>query len=198
MKNPLNFPVSFTSNLARIILFFSPRYVGLPTATEASFKVRAKAPCLHYFSCCFSLRWFRFELWTWTSLLQCFPFSASVCVSCKWMEINYIFLPVQIWPSWMAITPAGYGAVRDSDGLMSLLARKQMREEIPSQSILVFFSLAAAILCLDLVRFLQLQLVKDRSSPLYLPSLCLALSFVSTVGASDSSHWTNSAQIYKL
>lgn len=73
-----------------------------------------------------------------------------------------------------------------------------MREEIPSQSILVFFSLAAAILFLGLIRFLQLQLVKDRSSPPYLPSLCMALSFASIVGATDSPHRTNSAQTYKL
>lgn len=64
---------------------FFPCYVGLPTATEASFKVGAKTSCSHYFSWCFSLRWFCFKLWTQTSCLQCFPFSASVCVSCKWM-----------------------------------------------------------------------------------------------------------------
>lgn len=63
---------------------FFPYYMGLPTATEASFKVEAKTSCLHYFSWCFSLRWFCFKLWTQTSCLQCFPFSASVCVSCKW------------------------------------------------------------------------------------------------------------------
>lgn len=62
MKNPLNFPVSFTPNLAGIILFFFPCHFGLPTATEASFKVKAKVPCSHYFSCCFSLRWFCFKL----------------------------------------------------------------------------------------------------------------------------------------
>lgn len=39
-----------------------------------------------------------------------------------------------------------------------------MQEEIPSQSILALFSLAAAILFLDPIRFLQLQLVGDTSS----------------------------------
>lgn len=71
---------------------------------------------------------------------------------------------------------------------MSLLACNQMQEEIPSQSILVLFSLAAAILFLDLSRFLQLQLVGDTSSPPYLPSLCTALSFTSILGVSNSSH----------
>lgn len=47
---------------------------------------------------------------------------------------------------------------------MSLLACNQMQEEIPSQSILALFSLAAAILFLDPIRFLQLQLVGDKSS----------------------------------
>lgn len=39
-----------------------------------------------------------------------------------------------------------------------------MQEEISSQSILALFSLAAAILFLDTIGFLQLQLVGDTSS----------------------------------
>lgn len=53
---------------------FFPCYIGLPTATEANFKVGAKPSCLHYSSWCFSLRWFCFKLWAQTSCLQCFPF----------------------------------------------------------------------------------------------------------------------------
>lgn len=47
---------------------------------------------------------------------------------------------------------------------MSLLACNQMQEEISSQSILALFSLAAAILFLDTIGFLQLQLVGDTNS----------------------------------
>jgi len=42
-----------------------------------------------------------------------------------------------------------------------------MQEEIPSQSILPFFSLAVAVLVLDLIRFLKRQLVDDMSNPPY-------------------------------
>jgi len=62
---------------------FFPCYTSLPTATEASFKAGAKTSRSHYFLWCF--RWFCFKLWTQTSCLLCFLFSASVRVSCKWM-----------------------------------------------------------------------------------------------------------------
>lgn len=64
MKNPLIFPVAFTPNLAGTLgpNAFFPCYVGLPTSTEASFKVEAKTSRLRYFPWCFSLRWFCFKL----------------------------------------------------------------------------------------------------------------------------------------
>lgn len=92
-----------------------------------------------------------------------------VCVSCKWTQINCVFLPLWMWPSWMAITPAGCSEVRDSDGLIYSFNPQQ--EETPSQNILAFFSLAVAIVFLDLVRFLQVWL-DDMSNPPYPPSLC--------------------------
>lgn len=52
MKNPLNFPVTFSPKLAGTLgpdPFF-PCYIGLPTATETSLKVGAKPSCSHYFS----------------------------------------------------------------------------------------------------------------------------------------------------
>lgn len=172
----LNFPVTFTPNLAGTLgpNYFFPCYIGLPTATEASFKAGAKPSHSHYFSWCFSLRWFCFKPWTQTSRLQCFHFSASVCVSRKWMQINCIFLPLWMWPSWMAVTPAGYGEVRDSDGLICPFSPQQ--EEIPSQTILAFFSLSVAILVLDLIRFLQVWLVDDMSNPL--PSFLVHLGLL--------------------